>query len=214
MAPISWRPPLGVNLLASALQRWNFCVDLLVLPFDDDRSASKGCFAKRDNVYFGIRGTVAKMTETDLPGGQQRLTCEEHDSEGIMTATASATLTATTTTATVTDALTTDALTTDATEMTPIAHDITAGPTTRTTDGPSKLPTKQPSEGPTTRPTRPPQTDMPSKKPTSKPSNSPYKPPSKRPSKQPTMNPGARLSASASRRQSLGGGLAESTFLR
>ena len=38
---------------------------------------TKGCFLKNTNVYFGTGGTDAQMSETDLPGIQVRISCDE-----------------------------------------------------------------------------------------------------------------------------------------
>ena len=38
---------------------------------------TKGCFLKNTNGYFGTNGTNAEMSETDLPGIQVRILCDE-----------------------------------------------------------------------------------------------------------------------------------------
>ena len=46
--------------------------------YADDSFPTKGCFSKNNNgnLYFGTGGSVAEMSETNVPGSKERVWCD------------------------------------------------------------------------------------------------------------------------------------------
>ncbi|KAL7543025.1 hypothetical protein ACHAWF_007310 [Thalassiosira exigua] len=128
--------------------------------------ATKGCFMKGSNIFFGTGGTVDQMLETDLNGVQERVWCNEEES-----------------------------FVAPLPEDADPSKEPTDGPTKKPTLNPTDSPTKEPTQNPSKLPTASPVTDSPTKQPTRKPvTDSPtrrptYKPTTESPTKLPTAKP-------------------------
>eukprot|EP00579_Thalassiosira_antarctica_P014454 CAMPEP_0201945044 /NCGR_PEP_ID=MMETSP0903-20130614/53702_1 /ASSEMBLY_ACC=CAM_ASM_000552 /TAXON_ID=420261 /ORGANISM="Thalassiosira antarctica, Strain CCMP982" /LENGTH=1013 /DNA_ID=CAMNT_0048488103 /DNA_START=143 /DNA_END=3185 /DNA_ORIENTATION=+ len=163
---------------------------------------TKGCFSKNNHGFFGTGGTDEEMSETDLPGIQERLWCDKETE--VPTAEPSKRPSGNPTAKPVTDSPTTRPTpkpVTDSPTKQPTSKPVTDSPSKQptakpVTDSPTKQPTTKPvTDSPTLQPTPTPVTDSPTKQPTPKPvTHSPSKQPTVKPisdslSKQPTPKP-------------------------
>jgi len=103
--------------------------------YASDNFPTKGCFSKNNNgnLYFGTGGSVAEMSEANVPGSRERVWCDAQTDQ--------------------IDSVVVEETITDTPSKQPTLRPVTDSPTEQPTPLPSSSPSAKPTLQPTTEPT-------------------------------------------------------------